>query len=78
VWINPYIAQESKLFDEGEKNGMMGLTYALLLVDNFRVLYQEKGRKRLAMGLVAGWYGLCRLYQSRSLELVSVEIERAP
>ncbi len=50
VWINPYIAQRSALFEEGRAKGY---------------LVHQGRRHRLAVGQVAGWNGARRLHQSR-------------
>ncbi len=50
VWINPYIAQRSALFEEGRAKGY---------------LVHPAGRQRLAVGPVAGRHGAGRLHQPR-------------
>ena len=55
VWINPYIAQRSALFEEGRAKGY---------------LVHPGRRQRLAVGQVAGRNGAGRLHQSRCRAMV--------
>ena len=52
LWINPYIAQKSRLFEAGKKE---------------RLFYQEWKRRRMADRYMAAWYGYRGFHESGSM-----------
>lgn len=73
VWINSYIAQESKIFDEGVEGGyfIKRSDGSVWQYDAWVGLDLRRGHRPESLTIdLASWNGICRLYKSCRLRMV--------